>query len=266
MRLWTAASFLLLWLSSAVALAQQPLIGGAGIEVGLVVSDLPKSVEFYGTALGLKPVTARSNVLRGEATAFQAGASIIHLHRVDPVPPEGTRGVMNANGFRLMTILVVGAADVTKRFEAAGLPAPKFSRLATFNVAFVADPDGNAIELVALDDDPGSAGISGFQIGLTVSDAERARQFYGYMLGLAERPAMRMPDTLATNTMQYMYRASTAMIKFWAPPTERSTTPREIAGARGVRYIVLRVDNLASARKALESKDVPSREQDGRLS
>lgn len=264
MRVSTAASFLLLWLSGTVAPAQQPLIAGPGIEVGLIVSDLPRSVVFYGTVLGLKPVTARSSVLPGEAAAFQAGASVIHLHRIDPLPSAAQRGVMNVNGFRLLTILVVGAARVTERFEAAGLAAPTFSRLATFNVAFVTDPDGNTIELVALDAEPGPSGTSGFQLGLTVSNAERARQFYGDVLGLVERPAIRMPETLAANTMQYMYRASTATIKFWAPPTERSTTPSEIAGALGVRYIVLPVADVASARRALESKGISSRSEDAR--
>jgi catechol 2,3-dioxygenase-like lactoylglutathione lyase family enzyme len=168
---------------------------------------------------------------------------------------------MNTNGFRLLTILVVGAADATKRFEAAGLEPPAFSRLATFNVAFVADPDGNTIELVALDDDPGPAGISGFQVGLTVSDAERARQFYGHVLGLTERPAMPMPASLAANTTQYMYRASSAMIKFWAPPTERSSTPSEVTKALGIRYIVLKVDDVASAREALRSRGISPRLQ-----
>jgi catechol 2,3-dioxygenase-like lactoylglutathione lyase family enzyme len=262
MRLSIALSVLVLCASSVPAIAQQPIIAGPGIEVGLIVSDLPQSVRFYGTVLGLKPVAARAGILPGERAAFQAGASVINLHRILEMPRSSPRGVMSVDGFRLLTILVVGAADVTARFEAAGLPRPSFSRLASFNVAFVDDPDGNTIELVALDTAPDPSEVTGFQVGLTVSDAERARQFYGDVLGLAERPAMQLPEAMASNTLQYMYRASTAMVKFWAPPTRRSRIATDIAGARGIRYLLLHVNDAAATRRVLESKGLALRTQD----
>jgi catechol 2,3-dioxygenase-like lactoylglutathione lyase family enzyme len=106
------------------------------------------------------------------------------------------------------------------------------------------------IELVAFDtDDDGP--LSGFQIGLTVSNSERSRGFYGNVLGLAERPALPLPANIAPDTLQHMFRANATSIKFWAPPTERSRHNGDIFATTGIRYISIPVADLEMARNVL---------------
>jgi len=224
---------------------------GRGIEVGIAVSDMHRAASFYRDILGLREID------QSDATSVYAvGASTIRLHALARPATSRDTSVMAVNGFRLLTILIEGPQAVSKRFVDAGLTAPQFSAATgpeQFRLAFTADPEGNVIELVAFDKSP-PGGLTGFQVGLTVSDASASRDFYGQMLGLTSRTPLPLPPTIAKDTLQYMFRADTAMIKFWAPPGTRTRNPPQIDAALGIRYISIAVTDLQSATSELRSR------------
>jgi catechol 2,3-dioxygenase-like lactoylglutathione lyase family enzyme len=153
---------------------------------------------------------------------------------------------MAANGIRLLTIFVTEPEALAQRFAERGFAAPRFGAdlAAGYRLAFTRDPDGNQLELVAFRRGVGPDLSNRFQVGLTVSDAERARAFYGGVLGLPERPPVRIPDEVAPDTMQYQFVAGVSAIKLWAPRHERPTRSGAIRDALGIRYLSFAVRDV----------------------
>lgn len=75
-----------------------------------------------------------------------------------------------------------------KRWKQGGGAEPRQTSGLTkgSKVGFLADPDGNQIELVGMPAEVDVAALDKVAVGLTVADAERSREFYGRVLGLAE--------------------------------------------------------------------------------
>ena len=125
------------------------------IDIGLVVTDIAKSMAFYSDTLGLErgrelPL-GRGSVLH----EIRIGQSVLKLiqHATPPpaVAPPG--GISGATGYRYLTISVDNIEEVVEECKAAGsavvVPVRRFAPGVT--IAIVADPDGNWVELLKTD-------------------------------------------------------------------------------------------------------------------
>jgi predicted enzyme related to lactoylglutathione lyase len=108
----------------------------AQIRVDLTVSHLNSHLDFYGGALGLPAVDART---------FRCGASQIRLSEGEATADPEQR----APGFRYLTIQVFDVrachAEILARGGREGRPPMKLGDVA--HISFVRDPDGNWIEV-----------------------------------------------------------------------------------------------------------------------
>ncbi len=117
------------------------------LHASLLIADLARAREFYEGVLGLKPSPARPE-MSFTGIWYDIGAAQIHLiclPNPDPVtdrPAHGGRDRHTALGVRAWDELRV-------RLDAAGLPYTLSQ--SGRHALFVRDPDGNALELVALD-------------------------------------------------------------------------------------------------------------------
>ena len=117
------------------------------LHASLLVADIDRSRRFYEGVLGLQASSSRPT-LSFAGVWYDLGAAQIHLIRLpnpDPVnerPAHGGRDRHTALGVR-------DFAGLLARLDDAGLPytLSQSGRRALF----VRDPDGNALELVALD-------------------------------------------------------------------------------------------------------------------
>jgi catechol 2,3-dioxygenase-like lactoylglutathione lyase family enzyme len=231
-----------------------------GLDVGVVVGDLEKSRKFYGDALGFKTLPELPFELPGggQMIRFQAGATVIKLRTYPITPPATPTGVYAANGIRLLTLFVQDPEGVAQRLTALGFTPPQYGaeQPGGFRFGFVQDPEGNQLEVVTFANPP--PGIyDRFQIGLTVSNVDKAREFYGKTLGLAERPPVQLPPTIAADTMQYSFVAGLSTIKFSSPKTTRPTQTGPINAATGIRYITFIVKDVDSTYQEIKSRGVP---------
>lgn len=117
------------------------------LHASLMVADLVRARAFYEGVLGLKPNSARPE-MSFTGIWYDIGAAQIHLiclPNPDPVdgrPVHGGRDRHTALG-------VLGWDGLRIRLDAAGLPYTLSQ--SGRSALFVRDPDGNALELVALD-------------------------------------------------------------------------------------------------------------------
>jgi catechol 2,3-dioxygenase-like lactoylglutathione lyase family enzyme len=217
------------------------------LDVGIIVSDIDKAKAFYGDVLGLKqtailPMPDGSTMYR-----YQTGTSTVKLRAV-PKASKYSGAVREAVGVRLLTFYLDDFDGILKRWAAGGGEQPKVmdagSNGAKFT--FITDPDGNQIELVNVD----SGRIA---IGLTVSDVEKSREFYGKVLGLKEEP----PEALAllNGAKKYTFTAGKTTIKFWAGAGENLPNHTgNITDAAGFRYFTFLVKDVDATREILKSR------------
>lgn len=260
------------WLSTAVALAasaQAPAnqAEGAG-ERGSIPAVLPdttkallwqqsmnvfrrfdaepaKMFEFYGPVLGLKQLnTITFNDSNGGGVArFQAGAQELKLTRRTPNRQYQPGGVTNATGLRLLTFFFADEQPLARRFEEHGYPAPAFESVPGTDrrSALVADPDGQAVELVVVPH--ASADTLGrIEVGITCADLDKSRAFYRGFVGLKELPPA---DDWRFHIKKYSFRHGSTTV------TLRSfgTLPAD-TGSGGIQYVVSNVDVVDALAKA----------------
>jgi catechol 2,3-dioxygenase-like lactoylglutathione lyase family enzyme len=202
--------------------------------------------EFYGDVLGFKQLST-INLTSGTGVArFQAGAQELKLTRRVPDRSYAAGGVAAATGLRLLTFYFPDEDALRARFVAHGLAAPKFETLPgdMRRTALVDDPDGQPVELVIL---PGATpeALAAIEVGLTVGDLERSREFYRSFVGLEELPPVR---DARFGTMKYSFRhgATTISLRSFGTSLPADT------GSGGIQYVVSDVnlvDRLAKARQ-----------------
>jgi glyoxylase I family protein len=117
------------------------------LHASLMVSDLMRARAFYEGVLGLKPSPARPE-MSFSGIWYDIGVAQIHLiclqnpDSASARPAHGGRDRHTALGVR-------GWDELRALLEAAGLPYTLSQ--SGRSALFVRDPDGNALELVALD-------------------------------------------------------------------------------------------------------------------
>ena len=122
------------------------------VEIGLVTTNLEAMVEFYEGFLGLEP---QGEIESGDVSQrrYTLGGSVIKLVTYTtppPLPPTPGGGRAQA-GLRYFTIGIQNLRDAAARIEAAGYdivePVTEFAPVPGMGWMFIADPDGNSIEL-----------------------------------------------------------------------------------------------------------------------
>ncbi len=220
-----------------------------GLDVGILVSDAAKSMEFYAQTLGLKHIGTLNMPNGGRMMRFQSGASVLKVIAYEKVPPAGGGPVRAAIGIRLVTVLLADGEGVATRAAAKGQEL-KWTKGGNFRYTFVNDPDGNVLEVVDLGAGAAPQAMQRAAIGLTVADAEKSRAFYGKLLGLPEQPAQELP----TGGTKYSFMAGPTVVKFWQAA---ANTPKMTGGpqeATGIRYFTFSVKDTDAAAKWLTER------------
>ncbi|MCV7282068.1 VOC family protein [Mycolicibacterium flavescens] len=123
-----------------------------GVEVGLVTTNLDEMVTFYEDFLELDGQGV-IDFPGGSQRRYSLGTSVLKLVTYTPAPPEPpTPGGGRAQaGIRYFTIGVNGLRGVAEAFAASPYqvvePLTEFAPVPGMGWMFVADPDGNWIEL-----------------------------------------------------------------------------------------------------------------------
>lgn len=122
-----------------------------GIEVGLVTTNLDAMTAFYEGFLELEP--QEISFEGGSQRRYTLGTCVLKLVTYDTPPAPAVPGGGRAQaGLRYITIGVTGLRDVAAAFEASPYdivePPTEFAPVPGMGFMFVADPDGNHIELV----------------------------------------------------------------------------------------------------------------------
>jgi catechol 2,3-dioxygenase-like lactoylglutathione lyase family enzyme len=123
------------------------------VEVGVVTTNLGAMVAFYEGFLGL-PHQADLDFPGGRMKRYAVGSNVLKLVTYD-VPPEAPPvpgGGRAQGGFRYIPLVVADVRDVATRAAEAGYqvaePPTDFVAVPGMGFSFVADPDGNWVELV----------------------------------------------------------------------------------------------------------------------
>ncbi|KUI26402.1 extradiol dioxygenase [Mycobacterium sp. IS-1496] len=123
-----------------------------GIEVGLVTTNLDAMVAFYEGFLELQP----QGVVEfpgGSQRRYTLGGGVLKLVTYSPPPaqPVAPGGGRAQAGLRYFTVGVKNLRGVAAAFEASGYevvePVTEFDPVPGMGWMFVADPDGNWVEL-----------------------------------------------------------------------------------------------------------------------
>lgn len=190
--------------------------------------------EFYGGVLGFEQLSTLNVGNGGGVARFKAGAQELKLTRRVGDRSYVSGGVRAATGLRLLTFTFAEEAELAQRFVAHGLPRPEFSNLGGRRSALVQDPDGQDVELAIV---PGATAdqLASLEVGLTVADLERSREFYRRFVGLEEIPAV---DDERFGTRKYSYRhgATTISLRKFDGELPADT------GSGGIQYVVSNVD------------------------
>ena len=124
------------------------------IEVGLVTTNRDAMVDFYQGYLGL-PHQADLDFPGGSMKRYAVGANVVlKLVSYDqpPAAPPVPGGGRAQGGIRYITLVVADVRDAARQAADAGHPIVEeptaFPAVPGMGWCFVADPDGNWVELV----------------------------------------------------------------------------------------------------------------------
>ena len=112
------------------------------LHVSFVVSDLPRSQQFYEAILGLHPV---ERPLTFPGCWYQLGAQQLHLIQVDQVCPDQVNPDRWGRN-RHLALGVSNLIEVRQRLDAHHYPVQMSGSGRA--ALFTKDPDGNIIELM----------------------------------------------------------------------------------------------------------------------
>ena len=119
------------------------------LDLGILVSDIKASLNFYQNILGLEFVGI-TPVWFGTMHRLRFGTSDFKLIDPKTVPPKGVIGLEKQLGFRYVTFVIKNLADLCTELKGRGIEfaLPETEVLPGVRVAMVRDPDGNIVEFV----------------------------------------------------------------------------------------------------------------------
>jgi len=124
-----------------------------GVDLGIVISDSERSLEFYCGLLGLEHVADMPMPIAGGGTMHrvQCGDTLLKLVKLTETPPPGVGGgIPGALGFRYLTLGISNLDEVAAAVTSADVPVvvPVTEIRAGVRILMIEDPDGNWVEFV----------------------------------------------------------------------------------------------------------------------
>ena len=122
-------------------LMHERLLASVG-PVGLTVADLARSLRFYGDVLGLRPAEHSA----GSALLAAGATPLLHLVELPGARPKPAR----ATGLYHFAVLLPGRPDLARWLRhvlESGWPLQGWSDHGVSEAIYLADPDGNGIEV-----------------------------------------------------------------------------------------------------------------------
>jgi|GEM_PF-61410 len=246
------------------------LLSKPAIDLLVVVSDLDRSVKFYGDGIGMKPVGERAKLADGSSfQRLQWGQTMLHLVAPATPPAQGPKvanagddvkqQIIAANGLRLIYLLVDDKEGILDRMKARGI-APEGGVSAAGSYELFADPDGNPVAIQSTAPRRGGQRRPpSLQMAHTVSDDAVARKFFGETLGLPAAGSIPLRSMGAT---EYRHAVGESVIKFWAPTvTKRESLGGPVLERLGARAVIFPVRDLATVKTMLASRGLKSLEE-----
>ena len=119
------------------------------LDLGILVSDIKASLNFYQNILGLEFVGI-TPVWFGTMHRLRFGTSDFKLIEPKSVPPRGIIGLENQLGFRYVTFVIENLSQLCSELKNKGIEfaLPETEVRPGVRVAMVKDPDGNIVEFV----------------------------------------------------------------------------------------------------------------------
>jgi len=123
------------------------------VDVGVVVSEMEKSLAFYRDLIGLPFVTELNTKLIGVGRMVQLkhGESIIKLVEMEKKPSiESPGGISSAFGYRYITLMIPDMDTIVAKTAKGNVPIkiPVTELGNGAKIFMVEDPDGNVVEFV----------------------------------------------------------------------------------------------------------------------
>lgn len=121
------------------------------LDLGIVVSDIKASLNFYQDILGLEFVGI-TPVWFGTMHRLRFGTSDFKLIDPKTPPPRGLVGLENQLGYRYVTFVIKNISQVCSLLTNKGIEftLPETEIRPGVRIAMVKDPDGNIVEFVEL--------------------------------------------------------------------------------------------------------------------
>lgn len=122
------------------------------VEIGISTTNLEPMVEFYAGFLGLEHVGDIAFV-GGSQKRYALGKNVLKLVTYDTPPPARSLpgGGPAQTGIKYFTVVVSGLRAVQEAFDASPyevtVPVTELTDMPGFGWMYVADPDGNWIEI-----------------------------------------------------------------------------------------------------------------------
>ena len=119
------------------------------LDLGILVSDIKASLEFYRDILGLEYV-GEMPVWFGTMHRLRFGSSDFKVIQPNTIPPKGSIGLESQLGFRYVTFVIQGLTELCKELQGKGIEflLPEKEMRPGVRIAMVKDPDGNVVEFV----------------------------------------------------------------------------------------------------------------------
>jgi len=119
------------------------------LDLGILVSDIKSSLNFYQNILGLKFVEERP-LWFGTMHRLRFGSSDFKLIDPHTRPPTGPIGLESQIGYRYVTFVIKNLSKLCKELQTRGIDfvVPEKEIRPGVRIAMVKDPDGNIVEFV----------------------------------------------------------------------------------------------------------------------
>jgi catechol 2,3-dioxygenase-like lactoylglutathione lyase family enzyme len=227
------------------------------LDVGIVSSDAEATCAFYRNVMAFKELPSMPFGQGAVQHRFQIGRHLLKINQLPQAPPRERGGTDRAIGIRLLAFILDDLDGVVSRLDGVGrrhasVPTGELP----YRVEFTKDPEDNLLELVGLRTPAGDKLTSRLQVGLTVSNIERSRHFYGRQLGLPEEPVMRLGGEMG---VRYGFTWGSTTIKFWGRYEQLPVQTGAPNLRAGIRMFTVMVEDLDEAHAELVTKDVPVR-------
>ena len=119
------------------------------LDLGILVSNIKSSLNFYQNILGLKFIEERP-LWFGTMYRLRFGSSDFKLITPHTYPPNGPIGIESQLGFRYVTFVIKNLSILCTELQNKGIEFVETEKEIRpgVRIAMVKDPDGNIVEFV----------------------------------------------------------------------------------------------------------------------